>query len=42
MMSDYIALRDLGEVVKNTKDKISAEFTNEDVFLSKGFKKDGG
>lgn len=39
MMSDYIALRDLGEVVKNTKDRISAEFTNEDVFLSKGFKK---
>ena len=39
MMSDYIALRDLGEVVKNTKDKISAEFTNEDVFLSKGFKR---
>lgn len=38
-MSDYIALRDLGEVVKDTKDKISSEFTNEDVSLSKGFKR---
>jgi len=38
-MSDYIALRDLGEIVEDTKNRISSEFTNEDVSLSKGFKK---
>ena len=37
-MSEYIALRDLGEVVENTKKKISTEFTNEDTTLSSGFK----
>ena len=30
-MSDYTALQDLGELVKNTKQRIATEFTNEDV-----------
>ena len=37
-MSNYTALRDLGELVKNTKQTIATEFTNEDVSLSSGFK----
>ena len=38
-MNEYIALRDLGNVVENTKKRIATEFTNEDVGLSNGFKR---
>ncbi len=37
-MNDYIALRDLGNIVENTKKKIAEEFTNDDITLSSGFK----
>lgn len=38
-MSDYTPLRNLGDLVANTKKKIAAEFTNEDIGLSSGFKR---
>ncbi len=30
-MSDYVALRDLGDLVENTKKRVATEFTNTDM-----------
>lgn len=38
-MSEYVALRDLGDLVENTKKRVATEFTNEDIGLSSGFKR---